>query len=54
MELTRIKNKDINSQYIFKKQIKHAAFFDENIYLHIILFAYYCNSSITLKILSLI
>ena len=36
MELTRIKNKDINSQYIFKKQIKHAAFFDENI-----LFAYY-------------
>jgi hypothetical protein len=38
MELTRIKNKDINSQYIFKKQIKHAAFFDENIYLHIYLF----------------
>jgi hypothetical protein len=22
MELTRIKNKDINSQYVFKKQIK--------------------------------
>jgi hypothetical protein len=52
MELTRIKNKDINSQYIFKKQIKQH-FLMKTFYLHIILFAYYC-SSITLKILSLI
>ena len=35
MELTRIKNKDINSQYIFKKQIKQH-FFMKTFYLHII------------------
>ena len=52
MELTRIKSKDINSQYIFKKQIKQH-FFMKTFYLHIILFTYY-RSSITLKILSLI
>jgi hypothetical protein len=51
MELARIKNKDINSQYIFKKQIKH--FLMKTFYLNIVLFAY-CCSSITLKILSLI